>query len=376
MKARKRKPRTAPRDGGFVGAFAAARGRATHPHFEPINASAFMREHGAALAKVPNLIGYRDYLASARAAKARRKTTTMAFERNVLAQAKQAAADLETVTGATLRMAQQVNQTAFWSDTLAQTAATLRQTGPASVKALWADVTGTAERRSALASHGVTPELLAAASEAIGKVDASLVLRDGAVAVEARVAGERQPRRLALRAGPKRPRTLSDLLRRSQFDRTVAAILNKDPVYLEVVSQAGIADYDPADLFAMSTVAMRTRMTEHVRKLEDTGLATYQGNDPVTFVLSVFAIAAILGLIGWGILETCELSGVHDWVCGVGALLVLIATSLMVGIFLILVIDGVAVGILGWVGIMLLSRVIDDHFDQIFPDFNPSGVPA
>jgi hypothetical protein len=49
-------------------------------------------------------------------------------------------------------MAQQVNHTEFWNDSLTRMSATLRQTGPTSVKSLWAEITDSTDRRSALAA--------------------------------------------------------------------------------------------------------------------------------------------------------------------------------------------------------------------------------
>jgi len=204
-----------------------------------------------------------------------------------------------------------------------------------------------------------------------------LVLHNGTVAVEARVDGARALRRLSLRASPKRPKTLSDLLRRSQFERVVAAITNKELIYLEAVPTAGIAEYEPADVFSLSAVEMRARMGEHVRKLEDTGLATYQGNDPVTFILTAFTVALILGLVGWGILESCKLAGIQDDdVCHIGAILVILALGFMLGLFAIFVLEGVGLAAIGLFGAQLMLHILLSNQSSFFPGFEPSGVPV
>jgi len=364
----------------IVAAFGKAGGRATHPHLEPINAASFAADRGLALDKAGKLLAYQSYLVTARAAKARRKTTSVAFERNVLAQARQARDDLDAFTGAALRMTQQVNQTNLWNQTFTRLTRTLRETGPIDVKTMWAGLAGNAQYRSALASHGVSAEMAAAMTEAFTKLDATAALRDGKVSVETRVAGEGQPRRMALRPGPARPANISDLLRRSQFDRVVAALTNKEPVHVEAVPATGIAAYEPADLFAFGAVAARQRMTEHVRKLEDTGLATYEGNDPITFIGALLVIGIFLGLVGSIILELCNhpTGGVEqpEWVCTMGAVLVTIALIVLAVVALIFIVDGVAIAVIGLAAFWLLLGVFLNNLDRIFPDFDPSGQPA
>jgi hypothetical protein len=87
-------------------AYRNARGGNVHPHLDPINGATFLAERTLARQKAVSLLGYQKYLAAARATKAKRKGATMAFERNVLAQARQAQLDLEQFSGAVLRATQ------------------------------------------------------------------------------------------------------------------------------------------------------------------------------------------------------------------------------------------------------------------------------
>ena len=363
---------------GLVEAFRKAASRDARPHLDPINAVSFAADSGVALGKAGNLLAYQTYLAAARATKAKRKGTSASFERSVLAEAQKARDDLETFSVAALRLQRQVNQTGMWERSLTHLSTTLRESGPVDIKTMWSEIAGNAQYRSALAERGVSAEMTAAVTQAFATLDATAVLRGGKVSVETRVAGESRPRRLELRSGPSRPANLSDLLRRSQFDRVVSAIENKEAVYLEAVAGTGIASYEPGDLFAFGAVAARQRMTEHVRKLEDTGLATYEGNDPFTFLATLLIVGLVLGILGAAILSTCDENNPvtsPDWLCSVGALMVVLAAIALGGLMLIFFAEGALICFIGFVALLLLVPALIEAFDEL-TSFEVSGTPA
>lgn len=362
---------------GLVEAFRKAGSRDARPHLDPINAVSFAADRTMALGKVGNLLAYQKYLVAARATKAKRKGASASFERSVLAQARQARDDLEAFSVAALRLQQQVNQTGMWERSLTHLSSTLREAGPVDIKTMWAEIAGNAQYRSALAERGVSADMTAAVTQALATLDATAVLRGGKVSVETRVAGESRPRRLELRGGPSRPANISDLLRRSQFDRVVSAIENKEAVYLEAVAGTGVAAYEPGDLFAFGAVAARQRMTEHVRKLEDTGLATYEGNDPFTFLATLLIVGLVLGILGSAILATCDESNPvnsPDWLCSVGALMVVLAAIALGGLALIIFAEGALICFLGYAGFILLLPALVEAFDEL-TEFEVGGVP-
>jgi hypothetical protein len=208
------------------------------------------------------------------------------------------------------------------------------------------------QNKALLQRIGLTDEVTAAVTEIISKLDADLVLRDGKISVETQLAGESQPRRLSLKAPGGLPTSITDLLRRSQFDQVVSAFTNNDPVYLEAVASAVAVDYEPADLYALGAVAARQRMAEHVRKLEDTGLATYQGNDPVSLTVGLIIAGLALGAFGAYIEYLCDhqhdlppLTPVPDWVCAVGETLLFLSLVLLITPLLL----GLPPGVPDWV---------------------------
>jgi hypothetical protein len=362
----------------LIDAFAKAGARRTHPHLSPINTAAFAVDRDVVQEKASNLLAYQSYLADARAVKAKRKGASVSFERSVLTQAHQARDDLDAFTDAAMRMTQQLNQSDLWSDTLASATKSLRDTGPITPSATWAELMQSEQITTAIAAHGVSPDIAATITDAIGKLDATASLRDGQVSIETQVPGESQPRRVALAAAPTRPADLSQLLRRSQFDGVMSALTNDQPTYIEAVPTAGIAAYRAPDLFAFGVVAARQHMTEHVRKLEDTGLATYEGNDPLSFIVALLVIGIFLALVGSIILELCDSTGPvlqPDWLCTAGGVMVYLALIVLGGLALIAFVDGVAVAFIGVFALVLLLNEIPKMADQIFPDYQPGVAP-
>jgi hypothetical protein len=363
---------------GIVDAFAKAGARDRHPHLDPLNSAAFAVDRDVVLPKASNLLAYQRYLADARAVKAKRKGASVSFERSVLTQARQARDDLDAFTGAAMRMTQQVNQTDLWSQTLASATQSLRDTGPITPSATWAELMQSEQISTALATHGVSPDIAATITDAFGKLDATVSLRDSKVSIETQVAGESQPRRVALASAPPPPADLSQLLRRSQFDGVMSALTTSQPIYIEAVPAGGIAAYQAPELFAFGVVAARQHMNEHVRKLEDTGLATYEGNDPFSFILALIVIGLFLALVGTIILELCDRTGPvlqPDWLCTAGGVMVYLALIVLGALVLLFIVDGVAVAFIGLVALVLLLNEVPKMANQIFPDFQPGVVP-
>ena len=183
-------------------------------------------------------------------------------------------------------------------------ASTLGSSGPVTAKQIWAEVQERLQNpqyKSALEAAGLTDDVTAALTRIVSQLDASLVLRDGQVSVETQVAGESQPRRLALTSPGGNPSSIVELLGGSQFDQVVSAFSNGDPLYIEATGPVAAPAYQPAELFGLGAVAARQRMANHVRKLEDTGLATYRGNDPGDLALGLLIGGLIAGALGAGI---------------------------------------------------------------------------
>lgn len=278
---------------------------APHPHLSLINGTTFESDGSIVATKAASLLSYQQYLASARAVKAKRGSVQASFEQNVLAQAIQAQSDLQALSAASLRMLQQVNHTDFWGPFLGNVSSTLGGNGPVTANELWNEALPTIQNSTVYANFGLTKALAAAVTTALSNSNASLVLNGGNLTVETPIAGASSSDTLSIRAPGAPLLGINDLLQRQQFDQVVSAFNNQTPVYMEVVPSPTAINFEPGDLFALGAIMAGQGMAEHVRKLQDTGLATYQGNDPVSFVVAIIIAGLVLGAIAGSILYFC-----------------------------------------------------------------------
>jgi hypothetical protein len=154
----------------------------------------------------------------------------------------------------------------------------------------------------------------------------------------------------------------------------VSAFSNGDPVYIEAAGPVAAPAYEPAELFGLGAVAAHQRMANHVRKLEDTGLATYQGNDPGDLAVGLLIGGLVAGVLGAGILYLCAdpPSAVMqpDYVCDVGYALVFLA-CIALGVDVVVSGDG-AILMGSFIAFMLFYTILLLNP----PGFQGSSTPA
>ena len=259
------------------------------------------------LEKFESLRCYRDYLAAARAEKARRKGVSMSFERAVQEQARNARKDVESFAGAMLRLIQQYNQTKIWDQMLDKAAVGIRASGPVNARELWRGLRDNDAWMSRLRESGVSSEMEGVLDDTLESMNATVSLRRGKPIVEVLVPGQRQARRFHLaRTGSQRTGSIIELLQRSDFDRVVEAFTQGNATRLDLVTAPGDFQYELADIAAVGAIAGHQLAVEHVRKLEDTGLATYTGRDPATFLAVLLVVAAISWVAGSILALACQ----------------------------------------------------------------------
>jgi hypothetical protein len=245
---------------------------------------------------------------------------------------------------------------------------TLRETGPVTTKAMWAEIAENEQYRSALAEHGLSADVRSAITDLISRIDVTVAMRDNKPCVETHVAGESIPRRATFRAAAEQPATILDLLRHSQFDRVVSAVTNHEPVYMETVP-GGATEYEPPDLISCAAVAALQRMAEHVRKLEDSGLATYEGQDPLTIGIGLLVAGLFLGVVGATILYLCDYPSESveqpEWVCTAGAVMFFIGLSLLGAATVVLFVEGTMVAFVGLFAFSSLTGILLLDFDKM-----------
>jgi hypothetical protein len=256
--------------------------------------------------------------------------------------------------------------------------ATLKSTGPVTVQQLWNEINQNLQdpqNAAQLAAAGLTNEMAGAITSGIQNVNASLLLHNGKVSVQTQIPGESQTRLLSLRIPGGPPSGVADLLHRAQFEQVLSVFNNDAPIYLEALGSPSGAEHEPAQLFAFGAIFARQQLAEHLRKLEDTGLDTYQGNDPVTFITVLVFTGIALGAIGAAILYACDpqppststitTAPPPDWECIAGLVMVLLA-AICLGV---VAIEAGGIPALGAVGGQLLAEFSLFAFAALVVDF-------
>jgi hypothetical protein len=337
------------------------------PKLAPVNQATLASDCASVLQRAGSLQSYQTFLTAARAAKAKGKGAPLTLERTVQAQAAQAFADAEVGAAAALRVVQQVNQTSFWTDTMARMTAVLKTTGPVSAQQIWSDVwtnQTNAAVRAALQAQGLTDAVAGAVASGIAQTNASFVLQDGKLAIAGSAAGGTAT--LALRTPGTAPADVGELLRSAAFDQVVAAFTQESPLYLDA-APAAVA-MEPAEIFAAGAIAARQHMADHVRGLQDVGLSTVTGADPVTAALVTLLVAGlVLGAIGALLLIQCTNAGPGGppgggETCAIGQILVMLA-MLMLGVTIVA--SGGAIQVVAVLGLAALVPEVVAFLVQI-----------
>jgi hypothetical protein len=291
----------------------------------PINSSAFLQDRDLAMAKAGTLLSYQSYLAQARSWKAARKTVPLSFEREVQAQAAQALSDTRDLAMSALRMISQMKQAEQLDRIMDFAIAGIHAGGPAQIKDLWAHVANDPSARQAMKDQGLTDDLFAAMNDAMSKMDGQLYLKGGKLAMDVTATGQDEVRSVVFkRSAAGQPSNLHDLLTRGQFESMVDQFSQPGAVPLDLMTGAP-GDLEMADSVLAGSLQIVQLVAQHKRKLEDTGLETYAGNDPGTLavLVAIGGIGLLTLLLGAGIMWLGCPSGPlqNRYLCDVGTVL-------------------------------------------------------
>jgi hypothetical protein len=362
----------------FLQTYTQAASSRTGPHLAPVNQTTLLSDCALMQQRAASLQSYQTYLAAARTAKAQNQGATLSFERTVETQAAQALDDVQTAAGAALRVIQQVNQTSFWTETMARMTTVLGTTGPVSVQQIWNDVwvnQTDSTIRAALQAQGLSAAVVTAVTAGMAQLNGGFALQNGQLAIASGAPGASATPQVLLRTPGTPPADVGQLLDTATFDRVVAAFSNGGALYMEAVPPA--STMEPPDIFAAGAIVARQQVTDHLRKLQDTGLSALSGSDPLTAALVTLLVAGlIVGGIGVGILLTCDQEvNPPSTLCAIGeilaylAFLILEMTALIGGL-------GAAVGVLAALSMGGLMTPLATGFTYLMPTFTPGGPPA
>jgi hypothetical protein len=338
--------------------------RAGHPHLAPFNSHALLRQRESAMQNLQGLMAYQTFLADARAVKAKRKRVEKTFERQVQRQSREALADATLLFSSAMSATAQVNQTDFWQALLRETSTGLDSTGPATAQELWSDLRGRPDVMSALANLGFTEKMAKITDETIAGAHATMRGAAGNVEFAVRMPGSADEFRTILSSKRRRPRSVLDLMASPSFDQLHASFLRGDRALPAIGGAA--TQCMPGDVVAAAAFASRQILVEHVRKLEDTGLATYAGEDPATAFVVLFLVGVALYLAGLAISSLCDPNAEvvqPEAVCVAGGILTMLGVlALVTAAMLISVIVLTGLGITSMLLLVAVGTTVGGGF--------------
>jgi hypothetical protein len=212
----------------------------------------------------------------------------------------------------------------------------------------------------------------------MARLNGGFALQNGQLAIASGAPGAPAAASILLRTPGTPPANIGELLGTATFDRVVAAFSNGGALYMETVPPA--STMEPADIFAAGAIAARQHMTDHLRKLQDTGLSALAGSDPLTAALVTLLVAGLLvGAIGVGILIACDNaadgpSPEPKTLCAIGEILAYLAFLILEMTVAIGV--GTAVGAIAWLSMGGLLAPLAANYTYLVPSFTPGSAPA
>lgn len=301
----------------------------------PVNHQVLREHSDTVMRTAQELLGYHDYRRSAGAWKVRNKGASMSFEQAALQQSKQAVRSSTTMARSAMKVLQQTTHTGWLHDVHAGFATALGKAGEVQVADLWKQVRADASFGTRLTQLGLSADVLKACDEHIATITGSVVARDGALVMRQGSAPE-----LVLGGMAQgKPRNVADLLQRGGAAALMQHVIAGRPGPGPSITVP--KDRIPVDAMVAAGITLANRqVAEHKRRMEETGLATYEGKDPGSILLIIGIVLIIAGALGT--IATCnEDSPLFDKDYCVASQI-----ALFVGLLLV-----------GWGGLLMLGEI-------------------
>jgi hypothetical protein len=266
-------------------------------------------EAARCVAAADRLRGYNAFLAQCRARKAQHQLPHDA-ERELAVRARTAFEHAGAMATSALLGARHAVNSGVLDQAFAAISSGVAAAGQVTVRALWHEIAGMEGTRALLQATGISGEIHDAIAAALEGSDITLTAIDDGVRV---AAAGREPVVLRRRRGGP-PQSPADLLLGGAFETVVEAIARGEAPVLDV-NEAAAAEgkdhvvVDPLDAMLAGTVTVRQLVAAHVRKLEDTGLALYEGASPVVeaVVIGVIVAGIVLTVAGIVLIPLCPM---------------------------------------------------------------------
>jgi hypothetical protein len=349
-------------------AFVAALGRTESPfRYAVVNQAALGNDCRAALQAGIRLRAYYDFLTQARAYKASGAAAADGVAAQVLAQAHDALSDFRAVSTSALRVTGSLAQGGALSQLLQSFRQAVAAAGSVSTLDLWKQVTAPGPGRDAILALGIDDASFAMLDQSVSAVDVHVTADGNQLLVSGEMNGETVNGSLMTVPRPANPTSVADLLTRGRFDALSAAFQDGEPAYLQGVALVPDGAYAD-DVALCGALTAYEEGLRHVRKLEDTGLATYTGAGWVTVLVIVGVSLGVVG--GLMMLGNCGETGEKAQSnCSFGQALFYIGTAIL-AILLLLQASATAKQMQGSADLVLGSVVIHG----VLQDFQVSAV--
>jgi hypothetical protein len=266
----------------------------------------------------------------------------------VYAQATAALSDARELAAATLRITRSLNQAGLLDHALTSWMASIKTSGPVQIKDLWNNVANNASTKQLLQQNGLTDDLFHAITETIGKLEGRVSAQRGKLMVEGKLAGQDRTRITVIRTSFNQPPTnVAELLNQGQFELLMQRFSETGARSIPLI-KGKPRDLLPSEIVFAGAIQTVQGMAEHKRRLQDTGLATYAGNE---HWVALALLGIVLTLVGGALSSKyCQGRDANTAACIVGVLL------LILGIAVLAVVAGaiVSTGVLGTLFVFVL----------------------
>lgn len=265
----------------------------------PVNHHQLRAKGQAVSAAADALLGYHRYRRSAGTWKATNKGSHAAFEQAALGQAHEAVKHARDLSRSAMGVLQQATHTGWLNDLHKSFAADLKRSGEVQAVDLWRQVSADAGLRARLVQLGISADVLSACDEHMNGMNASVVERDGAMVLRQ----GSQPELVIGGMPTGAPRDVLDLLQRGGASKLMEHMIAGRPGAVPSITVT--PDRVPVDAFAAAGIALAaTQVTAHYRRIQDTGVAAYAGEEFGTIILLIGLVLLVAGLIGT--VATCD----------------------------------------------------------------------
>jgi hypothetical protein len=268
---------------------------------EALNLEAVRSFAVAGMQSAMRLLSYWQYLAAIRKQKAARHYRSI-FEADVVAQARGAAVDARSLGHRALSILRQLRNAGALEQALQRVERNARDVGKLDLKAAGLAALQTEHAREALRREGIDSSLLDALRTQLERVQ--VVVEPGEHGT-VRIDGTA----VALSKATQRPATLAQALSAGSFDRIVDALGSDEPFLAAPVAAARNSQSRTVDVYegvAAQASALAHELVRHVRKIEDVGLATYEGGDPATIGTILIIAGVVMIVVGGAIVVYCK----------------------------------------------------------------------